>query len=168
VQNRADAEALVKPAVKARACIREATRKWRECPSGSREAKAALAIMLAEQRRFRDALLALGVKHSNRWAEVVKTLNEPPLDEANRTNPEGCTRWWVEQIQKNPLKPPRALQQTQDGPGLLNEAAARFNLSHRGARRCYELAQDKTNNWNWRSGGRPEKKLAEKTIAPRP
>ena len=160
VRNRAEAEALIKPAVDARAHVREAARHWRECRSGSSEAKIALAVLLAEQRKFRDALLAAGAKHSKGWAEIVKALKEPPFDEAKRPNLEGCTRWFVELLEKNPLKPPRPLEETREGPGLLKEEAARFNLSHRSARRCYELAQEKTKNRNWRSGGRPEKKAA--------
>jgi hypothetical protein len=33
------------------------------------------------------------------------------------------------------------------------------------ARRCYEFAQEKTGNTNWRSGGRPQKKRPKKTLA---
>ena len=78
VQNRVEGEALVKPAVDARARVREAARNWRECLVGSPEAKTALAALLREQRRFRDALRAVGASRSKGWAEVVKALKEPP------------------------------------------------------------------------------------------
>ena len=84
VQNRVEAESLVKPAVDARARVREAARNWRECPVGSPEAKTALAAVLDEQRRFRDGLLAAGAKRAKGWAEVLKALNEPPFDESSR------------------------------------------------------------------------------------
>jgi len=159
-QNRADGEALIKPAVDARARVRDAARHWRECPSGSSEANTALAVVLREQRRFRDALLAVGGKRSKGWPEVVKALKEPPFDEGTRPDVEGCTRWFVELLVKNLWKPPRPLEETRDGSGLIKEAAALFNVSLRRARRCYELAQEKTGNNNWRSGGRPQKKAA--------
>jgi hypothetical protein len=59
-QNRAEGEALLKPAVDARARVREAARNWRECLVESPDAKTALATLLGEQRRFRDVLLAIG------------------------------------------------------------------------------------------------------------
>ena len=83
VPNRAEAEALVKPAVEARARVREAARAWRECLVRSPEAKTALAGLLGEQRRFREALLAVGAKRSKGWAEVAKAFKVPPLDEGN-------------------------------------------------------------------------------------
>jgi hypothetical protein len=159
-RNRAEGETIVKPAVDARARVREAARHWRACPSGSPEAKTALAALLGEQRRFRDALMAVGAKGSKGWAEVVKALKEPPFDEARRQDPGGCTQWFVDLLVKNPGKPPRPLEATRDGSGLLKEAATRFSVSLRRARRCYELAQEKTQNRNWRSGGRPETRAA--------
>ena len=57
---------------------------------GFPEEKTALAALLGEQRRFRNALLAVGAKRSKGWAEVVKALKEPPVDEASRPDPEGC------------------------------------------------------------------------------
>jgi hypothetical protein len=152
VQNRAEAEALVKPAVDARARVREAARDWRECLVGSPEATTALAAVLGEQRRFRDALLAVGAKRSKGWAEVVKALKEPPFDEAGPDR-EGCTRWFVELLQKNPERPPpgRTVEM------LLEEAGALFRVSGRGARRCYEFAQEKTGNRNWSTTRRPRK-----------
>jgi hypothetical protein len=152
VQNRAEAEALVKRAVDARARVREAARAWRECLVGSPEAMTAVAAVLGEQRRFRDALLAVGAKRSKGWAEVVKALTEPPFEEAS-PDPEGCTRWFVELLQKNPERPP---------PGrpvemLLEEAGALFRVSGRRARRCYEFAQEKTGNRNWSTTRRPRK-----------
>jgi hypothetical protein len=153
VRNRAEGEALLKPAVEARARVREAARDWRERLVGSPEAKTALTVVLAEQRRFRDALLAVGAKPSKRWPEVVKALNEPPFDETSRPDLEGCTRWFVELLQKNPERPP---------PGrpvemLLEEADALFCVGGRGARRCYHFAQDKTGNRNWSTTRRPRK-----------
>jgi hypothetical protein len=64
VRNRAEAEALVKRAVDARARIRDAARAWRECLANSQESKTALAAVLSQQRRFRTALLSAGAKRS--------------------------------------------------------------------------------------------------------
>jgi hypothetical protein len=147
--NRAEGEALLKPAIDARARVREAARNWRECLVESSEAKTALATLLGEQRRFRDELLAVGAKRSKGWAEVFKVLKEPPFDEARGK----CTRWFVELLLKNPERPP---------PGrpvemLLKEADALFRVGGRGARRCYEFAQEKTGNRNWSTTRRPRK-----------
>ena len=152
VENRAEAEAVVKPAVDARARVREAARAWRECVVGSPEATTALKAVLAKQRRFRDALLAVGAKRSKGWAEVVKALKEPPFDEAGLDR-EGCKRWFVELLLKNPERPPpgRPVEK------LLKEAGALFRVSGRGIRRCYELAQEKTENKNWSTTRRPRK-----------
>jgi hypothetical protein len=152
-QNRAEGEALLKPAVDARARVREAARNWRECLAGSPDAKTALATLLAEQRRFREALLAVGAKCSKGWAEVSKVLNEPPYDKASGPNLEGCTRWFVELLLRNPERPPpgRSVEK------LLKEADALFRVGGRGARRCYEFAQEKTGNRNWSTTRRPRK-----------
>ncbi len=148
VQNRAKAEALVKPAVDARARVREAARAWRECLVGSPEAKTALAAVLGEQCRFRDALLTVGAKRSKGWAEVVKALKEPPLDETSTR--EGCTRWFVELLRRNPDRSPpgRSVEM------LLKEADALFRVGGRGARRCYEFAQEKTGIRAWSTAHR--------------
>lgn len=151
VQNRVEAEALVKPAVDARARVREAARAWRECLVGSPETKTALAAVLSKQRRYRDELLAVGAKHSKNWAEVVKALKEPPFD--GDSPREGCTRWFVELLRKNPERPPlgRSVRM------LLAEAQELFGVTGRGARHCYELAQEKTGNRNWWAKRRPRK-----------
>ena len=152
VQNRAEGEARVKPAVDARARVREAARAWRECQVGSPEAETALAAVLYEQRRFCAALLAVGAKRSQGWAQVEKALKEPPFDEAG-PDEKRCRRWFVELLSKNPERPP---------PGrpvdkLLEEAGALFRVSARSARRCYEFAQEKTGNRNWSTTRRPRK-----------
>ena len=111
VQTRVEGEAFVKPAVDARARVREAARDWRECPVGSPEAKTALAAVLGEQRRFRNALLAVGANRSKGWAQVVKELKKPPFDETSKSDLEkGCTRWFVELLQENPERPPLGRQ----------------------------------------------------------
>jgi hypothetical protein len=153
VQNRAEGEALVKPVVNARARVREAARNWRECLAESPDAKTALATLFGEQRRFHEALLAVGAKRSKGWAEVSKVLKEPPYDKSSEPDLEGCTRWFVELLLKNPERPP---------PGrpvemLLKEADALFRVGGRGARRCYEFAQEKTRNRNWSTTRRPRK-----------
>ena len=148
VQNRVEGEALVKPAVDARARVREAARNWRECLVGSPEAKTALAALLREQRRFRDALRAVGASRSKGWAEVVKALKEPPPG-----GPDGCTRWFIGLLLKNPERPPPGRPVTM----LLEEAEELFRVGGRGARRCYEFAQEKTGNRNWSTRRRPLK-----------
>jgi hypothetical protein len=154
-QNRAEAQAFVKPAVNARARVREAARHWRECLVGSPEAKTALAAVLAEQRRFRDALRAVGANRSKGWAEAVKALERPPFDETSKSDLlKGCTRWFVELLQENSERPPlgRPVEM------LLKEADALFRVGGRGARRCYEFAQEKTGNRNWSTTRRPRKR----------
>jgi hypothetical protein len=84
-----------------------------------------LATLLGEQRRFRDVLLAIGAKRSKGWAEVFKALKEPPFDEASGPDLEGCRRWFVELLLRNPERPP---------PGrpvkkLLKEADALFRVA---------------------------------------
>jgi hypothetical protein len=150
-QNRVEAEALVKPAVDARTRVREAARDWRECPINSPEAKAALTAVLREQRGFRDALLAVGAKHSRNWAKAVEVLSEPPIDESG--GPDECTRWFVDLLLKNTERPPPERPVTK----LLEEADSEFGVGVRGARRCYELAQEKTGNRNWSTRRRPPK-----------
>jgi hypothetical protein len=151
VQNRVEGEALVKQAVDARARVREAARNWRECLVGSPEAKTALASLLRDQRRFGDALLAVGAKRSTGWAKVVNALGEPPLDEAS--GPDQCLRWFIELLRKNPERPPPGRPVTM----LLEEAEGLFRVGTRGARRCYEFAQKKTGNRNWSTTRRPRK-----------
>jgi hypothetical protein len=153
-RNRVEAEELVKPAVEARRRVSETARSWRECPTASSEAKAALTALLAAQRRFRDALLAVGAKRSKGWAEVVKALNEPPFDENSRPNPEGARTWFVELLRKNPERPPRPLETVKDRLGLLEEATERFKVSMREARRSYERAQDITGIRAWSTAHR--------------
>ena len=154
VQNRAEAEALVKSAVEARARVREAAGYWRECRVGSPEAKAALTSVLSEQRRFRDALAAVGAERSKNWATAVPAFDKPPFDETTRRDLEkGCTAWFVEILLNNPDRPP---------PGrpvriLLKEADELFCVGGRGVRRCYEFAQEKTGNRNWSTSRRPRK-----------
>jgi hypothetical protein len=107
---------------------------------------------LDRQRRFCAALLAVGAKRSQGWAQVEIALKEPPFDEAGPDEKRG-RRWFVELLSKNPERPP---------PGrpvdkLLEEAHALFGVGVRGARRCYEFAQEKTGNWNWSRTRRPPK-----------
>ena len=160
VKNRAEGEARVKSAVAARARVREAARTWRECLIDSPEAKTALATVMVEQRRFRNALLAVGAKRSKGWAEVTKALNEPPVDETG-PNRERCTRWFVELLLKNPERPP---------PGrpvemLLEEADTRFRVGGRAARRCYEIAQETTGSRNWSATRRPRNSGSQNILA---
>jgi hypothetical protein len=63
------------------------------------------------------------------------------------------TRWFVELLLKNPERPPpeRPVRV------LLEEADTQFHVGGRGARRCYEFAQEKTGNRNWVTSRRPPK-----------
>jgi hypothetical protein len=110
VQNRVEGEALVKPAVDARARVREAARDWRERLVGSPEAKTALTAVLRAQHQFRDALAAVGAKLSKNWAKAVLLFDELPFDESSRPNPEGCTRWFVKLLHEYPERQPRPLE----------------------------------------------------------
>jgi hypothetical protein len=150
-QNRTEAEAFVKPAVDARARVREAARAWRECPAGHPMAKTALANLLREQRRFRDALLAIGAKRSKGWAEVDKALTEPPFDETSKPDPDGARRWIVEALLKY-RDPPEGRSVT----SLLAEVREKFHIGKHAARSAFQFAQGKTGNRNWSTkGGRP-------------
>jgi hypothetical protein len=152
VENRAAGEALVRPALDARARVSEAAIHWRECTVGSPEATTALATLLAKQRLFRDALVRLGAKGSKGWADASKALEEPPLVEEARGR-HLATYWFVDLLRKNPERPPpgRSVRM------LLEQANALFGVGGRGARYCYELAQQKTGNTNWSTSRRPRK-----------
>ena len=151
VQNRADGEAFVKPAVDARARVRDAARDWRDCLIRSSKSKTALVTLLNEQRQFGDALLAIGAKRSKGWAGVFEALKEAPLDATG--TPERCKRWFIELLKKNPDRPPpgRPVEK------LLKEADELFRVRGRSARRCYEFAQEETGNRNWSTTRRPRK-----------
>jgi hypothetical protein len=152
VQNRAAGEAHVKPAVDARKSVKKAADDWRKCSIGSSEAKGASKALLREQHRFRDALAAVGAKRSKIWAKVVPQFDQFPFDETSKR--EECTRWFVDLLLKNPERPPRPLETVEDRLGLLEEAAKRFNVSRREARRCYERAQDITEIRTWSTAHR--------------
>jgi hypothetical protein len=72
VQNRAEAEALVKPAVDARARVREAARGWRECLVGSREAATALEACSNAQRLYLEALRGAGAERAEGFGRVCE------------------------------------------------------------------------------------------------
>jgi hypothetical protein len=153
VQNRTAGEAHVKPAVDARKSVKKAADDWRKCSIGSSEAKDASKALLRAQHRFRDALAVVGAKRSKNWAKVVPQFDELPFDETSRLDLEGCTRWFVELLLKNPERPPPGRLV----PMLLEEADTLFHVGGRGARRCYEFAQEKTGNRNWSTTRRPRK-----------
>jgi hypothetical protein len=105
------------------------------------------------RRPLRDALLAVGAKHSKRWAHAVQALKEPPIDEAaGRPDPKGCTRWFVKLLREHPERPPRPV------PKLLKEAAELFHMSRNDARDCYRDAQKATDNAKWSLTRRPKKR----------
>jgi hypothetical protein len=87
VQNRAEAEALVKPAVEARARVREAARDWRECLVGSREAATALEACSNAQRLYLQALRGAGAECAEGWAEFARLVLQPPWDAAAQSKP---------------------------------------------------------------------------------
>jgi hypothetical protein len=149
LQNRAEAGARVKPAIDAFELVGKTARRWREYPKGSGEAKAASEDLLAEQGQLRAALAAVGAKLSKNWAKAVLLFDELPFDESSRPNPEGCTRWFVKLLHEYAERQPRPLETVEARIGLLDEAAERFNVSLRRARRCYESAQDITRIRTW-------------------
>jgi hypothetical protein len=152
--NRADAEHLIKPALECRRRVGEAARSWRECVVGSPEAKKAATALWSEQLRFRDALLAIGAKRANGWAHAVNELEKLPFDEGGKPTPEGSTKWFAELMRKYPERPPGLLETVEGRPGLIAEAARRFNLSLREARRCYERAKYDSKNKTWSTSHR--------------
>jgi hypothetical protein len=156
-RNRAEAEELVRPAVEARRRVSEAARHWRECPAESPEAKAALAALLAAQRRFRDVLLAVGAKHSKGWAGVVEVLKESPFDEASRRDPARARRYCVEELLKHRNGPPLGHSVT----CLLAEVRKRFHVGKHAARAAYDFAMGETGIRTWSTkGGRPWKRAS--------
>jgi hypothetical protein len=171
LKNRAEACALVKPAIDALKLVGKAARRWREYPKGSREAKAASEVLLAEQRRFRAALSAVGAKLSKNWAKAILLFDELPFDETSRPDPEGCTQWFVKLLRDYPERQPRPLETVEGRIGLLGEAAERFNVSLRRARRSYESAQDITGIRAWstthRGKARARPKMASRLTQPR-
>jgi hypothetical protein len=153
VQNRAAGEAHLKPAIAARKSVKKAADDWRNCSVGSSEAEGAAKALLREQHRFRDALAAVGAKRSKNWANAAPQFDELPFDEASRPDLEGCTRWFVELLRKNPERPPSGRPVEM----LLKEANTLFRVGGRGARRAYEFAQERTGNRNWSTTRRPRK-----------
>jgi hypothetical protein len=149
LQNRAEAGARVKPAIDALELVRKTARRWREYAKGSREAKAASEVVLAEQGRLRAALAAVGAKLSKNWAKASLLFDEPPFDESSRPSPEGCTQWFIKLLREYPERQPRPLETVEGRIGLLEEAAERFNVSFRRVRRCYESAQEITRIRSW-------------------
>jgi hypothetical protein len=110
LQNRAEAGARVKPAIDAFELVGKTARRWREYPKGSREAKAASEVLLAEQGRLRAALATVGAKLSKNWAKAFLLFDELPFDESSRPNPEGCTQWFVKLLRDYPERQPRPLE----------------------------------------------------------
>jgi hypothetical protein len=87
VQNRAEAQALVKPAVEARARVREAARDWRECLVGSREAVTALEACSDAQRLYLQALCGAGAERADGWVECARLVLGPPWDAGVQSKP---------------------------------------------------------------------------------
>jgi hypothetical protein len=115
VQNRAEGEALVKPAVDARARVREAARDWRECLVGSREAATALEACSDAQRLYLQALRGAGAERADGWAEFARLVLEPPWDAGTGSKPpraasvrakKKCLVLMKADARRNPDRPP--------------------------------------------------------------
>jgi hypothetical protein len=115
VQNRAEAEALVKPAVEARAGVREAARAWRECLVDSREAATALVACSDAQRLYLQALREAGAERADGWAELARLVLEPPWDAGAQSKPrrassvrarKQCLQFMKADARRNPDRQP--------------------------------------------------------------
>jgi hypothetical protein len=115
VQNRAEAEALVKPAVEARLRVREAARDWRECLVGSREAASALEACSDAQRLYLQALRGAGAERADGWVECARLVLGPPWDAAVQSKPrraasvrakKKCLVLMKADTRRNPDRPP--------------------------------------------------------------
>jgi hypothetical protein len=114
VQNRAEAEALVKPAVEARARVREAARDWRECLVGSREAASALEACSDAQRLYLQALRGAGAERADGWVECARLVLGPPWDAGVQSKPrraasvraKKCVVLMKADTRRNPDRPP--------------------------------------------------------------
>jgi hypothetical protein len=160
IRNRPEAEALAHAVVAAREDVRNAAIAWSDCP-GPAEVKA----LLKQQARLRHALVSAGGKRSKGWADIESALKELPLDQKSRPSPEAATSWFVELLRRNPDRSPRPLETSEHGIGLLEEAAKRFNVSLREARRCYERARDRTGNRTWSTAHRGKARKSASKMA---
>jgi hypothetical protein len=163
VQNRAEAEALVKPAVEARARVREAARDWRECLVGSREAATALEACSNAQRLYLQALRGAGAECAEGWAEFARLALEPPWDAAAQSKPpraapvrakKKCRELMKADARRNPDRPPYPHRE------YANRMRRRIpGLTHRQFEECWRgvLAMPDV-KWGGKSGkgGRPK------------
>jgi hypothetical protein len=163
VQNRAEAEALVKPAVEARARVREAARDWRECLVGSREAATALEACSNAQRLYLEALRGPGAERAEGWAEFARLVLEPPWDAGAQSKPrraapvrinKKCLQLMKADARRNPDRPPHPHRE------YANTMRRRIpGLTHREFEECWRgvLAMPDV-KWGGKSGkgGRPK------------
>ena len=163
VQNRAEAEALVKPAVDARARVREAARGWRECLVGSREAATALEACSNAQRQYLEALRGAGAERAEGWAEFARLVLEPPWDAGAQSKPrraapvrinKKCLQLMKADARQNPDRPPHPHRE------YANTMRRRIpGLTHREFGECWRgvLAMPDV-KWGGKSGkgGRPK------------
>ena len=161
VQNRAEAEALVKPAVEARARVREAARDWRECLVGSREAATALEACSVRSICIPE-LRGAGAE----CAEVGPSLQdcaELPWDEARRELPltapfhakkKKCMQLMKADARRNPDRPPYPHRE------YANRMRGRIiGLTHREFEECWKGVLTLPDvKWGGKSGkgGRPK------------
>ena len=163
VQNRAEAEALVKPAVDARARVREAAQGWRECLVGSREAATALEACSNAQRLYLEALRGAGAERAEVWAEFARLVLEPPWDAGAHSKPrraapvranKKCRQLMKADARRNPDRPPHPHRE------YANTMRRRIpGLTHREFEECWRgvLAMPGV-KWGGKSGkgGRPK------------
>jgi hypothetical protein len=159
-QTRAEGEALVKPAVEARARASEAARIWRDCPVGSREAATALEACCDAQRLYFQALRGAGAESADGWADFARSVLEPPWDAGAQSKPrrvamvrakKKCLEFMKADARQNPDRPPHPHRE------YANRMRRRIpGLKHREFEECWRgiLAMP---NVKWGgTGGRPK------------
>jgi hypothetical protein len=108
VNNRAEAELLVKPALEARRRVKEAAWHWREGPT-----EAAMRSLLAAQLRYCRALERTGAKGCKDWDDLVELFKVGPSDEA--TAIDQARTWFAALLKKHPHYPPRPVRRNHPG-----------------------------------------------------
>jgi hypothetical protein len=148
VNNRGDAERLVKPAIEARRRVREAAWHWREDPT-----EAATKAVLAAQLRYCRALERTGAKGCKDWDDLLKLFKVGPSDQA--TVIDQARTWFTALLNKHQQYPPRPVEE------IIQEAMKKFKLSKPMARQAYRDAQSRSGNHKWSETRRPPKNILQ-------
>src|SRR5262249_29699663 len=80
--NRDEAKAIVQPAISARSDIKAAMDHWRRYEVGTKEGQRALQALGDAQRQYLEALRSAGAERAENWIDLVKSVNQLPLDQS--------------------------------------------------------------------------------------